>query len=116
MSLASDPIPSKGLAAERAAAPRIEVADLTMMYGDRVIQRDVSFTVATASIFVIMGGSGSGKSTLVRHMIGLTPPASGDVRYDGQSLWQASPDERELMMRRFGVLYQRGALWSSMTL
>ena len=95
---------------------RIEVRNLTMAYGDRVIQRDLSFTVSRGDIFVIMGGSGCGKSTLLRHMIGLNEPARGDVLYDGRSFWTAGPHERNQMMRRFGVLYQSGALWSSMTL
>jgi phospholipid/cholesterol/gamma-HCH transport system ATP-binding protein len=98
------------------AAPRIAVDGLTMAYGDFVIQRDLTFDVRAGSIFVIMGGSGCGKSTLLRHMIGLQAPAQGDVRYDGQSLWQAAPEARAVMLRRCGVLYQRGALWSSMTL
>jgi len=98
------------------AEARIEVCQLTMAYGDRVIQHDLSFTVNRGDIFVIMGGSGCGKSTLLRHMIGLNEPARGDVLYDGQSFWAAEPAEREKMMRRFGVLYQSGALWSSMTL
>ena len=63
-----------------------------------------------------MGGSGCGKSTLLRHLIGLMPPAKGAVLYDGESFWTATPEDRERMMRRFGVLYQSGALWSSMTL
>ncbi len=63
-----------------------------------------------------MGGSGSGKSTLLRHLIGLLRPARGDVFYGDTSFWEADPEERESMMRRFGVLYQSGALWSSMTL
>jgi phospholipid/cholesterol/gamma-HCH transport system ATP-binding protein len=96
--------------------PRIAVVDVTLAYGEDVILRDVSFDVAPGAVFVIMGGSGSGKSTLLRHMVGLHRPAVGDVRYDGQSFWGAPPEERERMMRRFGVLYQRGALWSSMTL
>jgi phospholipid/cholesterol/gamma-HCH transport system ATP-binding protein len=96
--------------------PRIEVRQLTMAYGDRVIQHDLSFTINRGDIFVIMGGSGCGKSTLLRHMIGLNEPARGDVLYDGQSFWTAEPTERDKMMRRFGVLYQSGALWSSMTL
>ena len=87
-----------------------------MAYGDFVIQRDLSFDVARGEIFIIMGGSGCGKSTLLRHMIGLLRPAKGDVRYDGASFWGADDDERQLMVRRFGVLYQSGALWSSMTL
>jgi len=87
-----------------------------MAYGSVVIQQDLTFTVQRGDIFIIMGGSGSGKSTLLRHLIGLQAPAQGEVWYDGQSLWQAEPDERERLMRRFGVLYQSGALWSSMTL
>lgn len=98
------------------AEPHIEVRDLTMAYGDRVIQRDLSFTVGRGDIFIIMGGSGCGKSTLLRHLIGLMRPARGDVYYGGQSFWGAEPEARESMLRRFGVLYQSGALWSSMTL
>ncbi len=95
---------------------RIEVRDLDMRYGERVIQRDLNFTVRTDDIFVIMGGSGCGKSTLLRHLIGLVRPARGGVFYDGESFWTADPDERDRMTRRFGVLYQSGALWSSLTL
>jgi phospholipid/cholesterol/gamma-HCH transport system ATP-binding protein len=87
-----------------------------MAYGSFVLQRDLTFTIRRGDIFIIMGGSGCGKSTLLRHLIGLKAPARGDVFYNGQSLWQADPGERERMMRRFGVLYQSGALWSSMTL
>jgi phospholipid/cholesterol/gamma-HCH transport system ATP-binding protein len=94
----------------------IEVRDLDMVYGDRVIQRDLTFTVARGDVFIVMGGSGCGKSTLLRHMIGLVRPARGDVLYDGESFWGAPPEARDRMMRRFGVLYQSGALWSSMTL
>jgi phospholipid/cholesterol/gamma-HCH transport system ATP-binding protein len=103
-------------AAASAPAARITVRDLDMRYGERVIQRDLSFTVRAGEIFVIMGGSGCGKSTLLRHLIGLVRPAQGDVLYDGGSFWTAAPDAREAMMRRFGVLYQSGALWSSLTL
>jgi phospholipid/cholesterol/gamma-HCH transport system ATP-binding protein len=101
---------------DRAAPPRIEVANLDMAYGGSVIQRNLNFTVRPAEIFVIMGGSGSGKSTLLRHLVGLKAPARGDVFYDGQSLWTAEPAEREEMMRRVGVVYQSNALWSSLTL
>ena len=96
--------------------PRITIQDLTMAYGTFVIQRDLTFTIQPGEIFMIMGGSGSGKSTLLRHLIGLVHPAKGDVLYDGESFWTAAPKDRERMMRRFGVLYQSGALWSSMTL
>src|SRR5512138_1128560 len=80
--------------------------------------RDLDFTVNERDIFVVMGGSGSGKSTLLRHLIGLQEPVAGDVLYDGASagLWELPPHERERLLRRFGVLYQGGALWSSMTL
>src|SRR5918992_5433518 len=96
--------------------PPITVRDLTMAYGSFVIQRDLTFTVQRGDIFIIMGGSGCGKSTLLRHLVGLQSPAQGEVLYDGQSFWQVEPAERERMLRRFGVLYQSGALWSSMTL
>ncbi len=98
------------------AADRITVSDLTMAYGDFVIQRDLNFAVRRGEVFIIMGGSGCGKSTLLRHLIGLIEPARGDVRYDGEDFWKAEPDRRDLLLRRFGVLYQSGALWSSMTL
>ena len=102
-----------------AACPQddhIVVKNLTMAYGSFVIQRDLTFTVRHGDIFIIMGGSGCGKSTLLRHLIGLQTPAQGEVLYDGQSLWKVEPAERERLMRCFGVLYQSGALWSSMTL
>src|SRR5437899_1097044 len=95
---------------------RIEVRDLDLSYGDRVIQRDLNFTVEPGDIFVVMGPSGSGKSTLVRCMIGLVPPARGDVYYDDEGFWTADADARQRILRRVGVLYQEGALWSSMTL
>ncbi len=95
---------------------KIEVRDLDMMYGTRVIQKNLNFTVNAGDVFVIMGGSGCGKSTLLRHMIGLIEPARGDVYYDGRSFWDAEPSGRAAQLRRLGVLYQSGALWSSMTL
>jgi phospholipid/cholesterol/gamma-HCH transport system ATP-binding protein len=100
----------------KSAQPRIRVVDLTMAYGDFVIQRDLNFDVARGEIFIIMGGSGCGKSTLLRHLIGLIRPAKGDVFFDGESFWGADDEQRQLMVRRSGVLYQSGALWSSMTL
>ena len=89
---------------------------LTMAYGETVIQRDLDFTVMRGSVFIIMGGSGCGKSTLLRHLTGLRAPAEGRVYIGGRSLWDSPAVERELLMRRMGVLYQGGALWSSMTL
>ena len=89
-----------------------------MAYGENVVIRDLNFSVKENEIFVIMGGSGSGKSTLLRHLVGLHEPARGTIRYQGTSsgLWEMPADERERLLRRFGVLYQGGALWSSMTL
>jgi len=95
---------------------QIEVRDLTMGYGDRVVQKDVAFAVRPGEIFVIMGDSGCGKSTLMRHMVGLNAPRSGDVYYDGEGYWAAEEERREDLKRRFGVLYQYAALFSSMTL
>jgi phospholipid/cholesterol/gamma-HCH transport system ATP-binding protein len=94
----------------------IFIEDLTMAYGDFVVMRDLNFTIQSRDIFIIMGGSGCGKSTLMRHMVGLMSPAKGRVVYGEVSFWDQDPAERELMMRRFGILYQSGALWSSMTL
>src|SRR6266404_2537153 len=96
--------------------PHIVVRDLTMAYGSFVIQRDLNFEVQHGDIFIIMGGSGCGKSTLLKHLVGLMAPAKGQVLYSGTDFWAADADERELLMRRFGILFQSGALWSSMTL
>ena len=96
--------------------PAITVRNLTMAYGDFVLQRDLDFTIGTGDIFVIMGGSGCGKSTLLRHLIGLKEPAKGEVLYGTESFTGADPTRRTEMLRQIGVLYQSGALWSSMTL
>ncbi len=87
-----------------------------MAYGDFVIQRDLNFTINRGDVFVIMGGSGCGKSTLLKHLIGLQRPARGDIIYDRQNFWRASDAERIRILRRIGVLYQSGALFSSLTL
>ncbi len=94
----------------------IRVVDLTMAYGDFVIQRDLNFTIERGDVFIIMGGSGCGKSTLLKHLIGLKSPREGEIRFDGIDFWKAPPQEREALKRCFGVLFQSGALWSSMTL
>lgn len=99
-----------------APVPHIEVQDLTMAYGDFVIQRDLNFTINRGDIFIIMGGSGCGKSTLLRHLVGLKQPAKGRVVYQGVDFWRADEKTQRSLMQRIGVLYQSGALWSSMTL
>ena len=96
--------------------PPIAVRGLTMAYGNRVIQRDLTFTVRRGETFIIMGGSGCGKSTLLRHLIGLQAPAAGTVLRDGQDFWALSDAARDRIKRNSGILYQTGALWSSMTL
>jgi len=94
----------------------ISVRNLTMAYGSFVLQRDLDFTINRGDIFVIMGGSGCGKSTLLRHMIGLKPPAKGSVWYGEENFWELDDEGRAALLRKAGVLYQSGALWSSMTL
>jgi phospholipid/cholesterol/gamma-HCH transport system ATP-binding protein len=94
----------------------IEIRDITMAYGSSVIQRDLNFTINQGDIFVIMGGSGCGKSTLLRHMLGLIPPSSGDILYNGTSFFQASAAQQGAMRQRWGITYQSGGLFSAMTL
>jgi phospholipid/cholesterol/gamma-HCH transport system ATP-binding protein len=96
--------------------PHITVRNLDMAYGDFVIQRNLNFSIRRGDIFIIMGGSGCGKSTLLKHLIGLMAPARGEVLFGERDFWKADAAERERIMRRFGTLYQSGALWSSMTL
>jgi len=98
------------------ADAKIEIRGLTMAYGSFVVMRDINGQIKRGEIFVIMGGSGCGKSTLLRHMIGLKEPAQGDVFYDGVPFWASADEVRQQRLRSFGVLFQSGALWSSMTL
>jgi phospholipid/cholesterol/gamma-HCH transport system ATP-binding protein len=98
------------------ATSPIEVRGLTMKYGPLVIMNDLNFSVQRGEVFVIMGGSGSGKSTLLKHLIGLKPPAAGEILFDGEDFGAAEPPARKGMLRRMGVLYQNGALWGGLTL
>ena len=98
------------------AASAIGVRAVDVGYGSFVVQRNLDFEVERGKIFVVIGGSGCGKSSVLRVMIGLLPPLQGDVIFGSQSLWQADDVARAGLTRRFGVLYQSGALWSSMTL
>jgi len=106
-------VPQQGAAP---APPPIQVNDMEMRYGHRVIMTGLDFQVTQGEVFVIMGPSGCGKSTLLRHLIGLQSPASGSVRLFGQDLYATSLDEQKAIQRRLGILYQRCGLWSSMTL
>jgi phospholipid/cholesterol/gamma-HCH transport system ATP-binding protein len=94
----------------------IEVRGLEMGYGSYVLMREVNFSVSAGEIMVIMGGSGCGKSTLLKYLIGLKEVEKGEIIYHGRSFSKASQKEKEEMQRTFGVLYQGGALWSSLTL
>jgi phospholipid/cholesterol/gamma-HCH transport system ATP-binding protein len=99
-----------------AQTPKIEIRDLTLAYGSFVVMRNINASIKRGEIFIIMGGSGCGKSTLLRQMIGLKEPAQGDIFYDGVPFWKSSDEERQKRLRTFGVAFQGGALWSSMTL
>ncbi|HVT58202.1 MAG TPA: ATP-binding cassette domain-containing protein [Thermoanaerobaculia bacterium] len=96
----------------------LTVRNLTLSYGERVLMRSLDFTVLRGDVFILMGGSGSGKSTLLRYLLGLkTPgPGEGEIFFGAESFSGASLERRQEMLRRVGVLYQGGALWSSMTL
>lgn len=96
--------------------PHIEVKGLKMAYGDYLIQENLTFTIREHDIFIIMGGSGCGKSTLLRHLTGLQTPAAGKIYYHGEDFFGSTPERQDAIMRRCGILYQSGALWSSMTL
>lgn len=100
---------------ETPGAAAIAVEHLVCGYDDRIILRDVSFTVQPGEIFFVVGGSGCGKSTLLRHLIGLHRPRSGRIRFFGQPFTEADVEERRRILRTFGVLYQSAALWTSLT-
>lgn len=94
---------------------KIEIKQLTMAYGSYVVMRDISAAVRRSSIFVIMGGSGCGKSTLLRSLIGMRRPAEGEVLYDGRNFWAQDEAGRQAEVRKFGVLFQSGALIAWLT-
>lgn len=100
----------------RSSSAHLTVENLVMAYGSFVVQKDLDFSIQHGQVFVIMGDSGCGKSTLLRHMVGLKQPARGRIYYEHESFWEAEPEEQEQLLRKTGILYQSGALWSSMTL
>jgi phospholipid/cholesterol/gamma-HCH transport system ATP-binding protein len=95
--------------------PKLRVTGLAFGYGSNIVQHDVSFEVGAKSIFAIMGGSGCGKSTLMKAMIGLLKPSAGSIYVGDEDYWGATEQRRTEIGRRFGVVFQSGALWSSMT-
>jgi len=96
--------------------PIIKVENMTARYGDRLVLDSLSFNVNRGEIFVILGGSGCGKSTMLKHMIGLYHPYSGDIKIGETSVVTSKGAERDAVIRRFGVMYQSGALFGSMNL
>ena len=103
-------------AGPRKGEPIIRVEGVTAGYEDRTILENVSFEVNRGEVFVILGGSGCGKSTLLKHMIGLYPVQAGHVYIDGADIVTADGPDRDAILRKFGVMYQSGALFGSMTL
>ena len=97
-------------------SPAIEVSGLDCGYDGNVLLHDLNFTVARGEIFFVIGGSGCGKSTLLRHLVGLNRPTAGSVRFFGESFSDSDPAGQRALLKTFGVLYQGGALWSSLTL
>ncbi len=95
---------------------KIKGENLTVAYGDNVVLRRVNFEVKKGDIFIIMGGSGCGKSSLLKVLTGLKEPAAGKVLIDGVDFYAADTAEQKKIMRNGGILYQSGALFSSMTL
>jgi phospholipid/cholesterol/gamma-HCH transport system ATP-binding protein len=93
----------------------ISVRNLKAGYGDQVVLQDINFEVRRGEVFAILGTSGSGKSTLLKNMIGLYTPMAGEVLIEGQDIVTAEGDDRQCLLRSFGVLYQSGALFGSLT-
>ena len=94
----------------------IDVKDLSVGYGDYVLLHDADYQVNKGDIFIIMGGSGCGKSSMLRVLTGLLPPLKGSVVVEGTNIVTASEDKMQQIRKKSGILYQSGALFSSMTL
>jgi phospholipid/cholesterol/gamma-HCH transport system ATP-binding protein len=102
-------------AAPGARPALVRALDLAMQHGTQVVQRGLNFDIRPGEVFAIVGASGSGKSTLLRHLIGLQAPAAGRLCYGEHDLYACSEATEAMLRRRFGVMFQAGALWSSMT-
>jgi phospholipid/cholesterol/gamma-HCH transport system ATP-binding protein len=98
-------------------APKIAITvrNLKIGYGEKIILQNVNFQVRHGEVFVILGGSGCGKSTLLKNLIGLYAPLEGEVWIDDENFVAAKDNERLRLLRKFGVMYQSGALFGSMT-
>ncbi|MGE0432373.1 MAG: ABC transporter ATP-binding protein [Planctomycetota bacterium] len=100
----------------RGHPPIIRVTNVRLAYGDTIVLDHITFDVFPGEVFVILGGSGCGKSTLLKHIIRLYRAAAGSVLIDGEDIVPAEGALLERILRRFGVMYQSGALFGSMTL
>jgi phospholipid/cholesterol/gamma-HCH transport system ATP-binding protein len=94
----------------------IQVENFTAAYDEQVVLEGVNFQVYAGEVFAILGGSGCGKSTLLKHMIGLYKPAAGRILIDGEDITAAQGEAYRQILKKFGVMYQSGALFGSMTL
>jgi phospholipid/cholesterol/gamma-HCH transport system ATP-binding protein len=94
----------------------IQVTEFTAAYGEKVIINNISFEVFEGEVFVILGGSGCGKSTMLKHMIGLYPPAHGDIVLEGRSIVTSEGKDRLEILKSIGVMYQLGALFGNLDL
>lgn len=97
-------------------SPLITVNDLTIAYGGFVVQEHLTFTINRQDVYIIMGPSGCGKSSLLRVLVGLQRPASGTVFYEKRNFWAEDESGRFEILSHIGLLFQSGALWTSMTL
>jgi phospholipid/cholesterol/gamma-HCH transport system ATP-binding protein len=96
--------------------PILVVDNLKLVYGDYLVLENVSFTAKKGECLIVMGASGCGKSTLLKSMIGLLPPDRGKILVDREDLWSVKPEEKSFILKKYGVLFQGGALWGSMDL
>src|SRR5512144_946872 len=95
--------------------PLIELRDVTNRFGAQVVHDHINFTINESEALGVVGGSGSGKTVLLRTILGLNKPKEGQVLFDGADLYALSPEQRLHLQRRFGVLFQNGALFSGLT-
>ncbi|MDR2812503.1 MAG: ATP-binding cassette domain-containing protein [Puniceicoccales bacterium] len=92
----------------------LTIHHLSMAYGDYTVMRDLNFEIHGGEIFLIIGGSGCGKSTLLKHLVGIVPVADGTIFYDDTDVNRIL--ESDDIARKFGILYQSGALWGNLTI
>src|SRR6476660_2488645 len=115
MSVAAPNLQERSVSSRIATDTIIRVEHFCAAYDGKTVLKDVTFDVRRGEVLVIAGGSGSGKSTMLKHMIGLNRPAAGRILIEGGDLATAAEHERERLLRLFGVSFQGGALFGSLT-